>query len=168
LTKPELRISDVIMPETVDFSLEGIATKDQVIRHLVHLLYEAGKVTSEDIFLQAVYEREAMGPTFMENFIAIPHGKSTAVISPGVAFGRSDEGIQYDTALGGGIAKLIFLLAIPEEMSAREYIGVLARLARLLVHEDFCSALYAATTCGDVVAAIQSHETTLESPNSTQ
>jgi PTS system fructose-specific IIB component len=44
----------------------------------------------------------------MEQFIAIPHGKSGAVKEAGIAFWRSKEGFQYHTSLGGGLAKLVF------------------------------------------------------------
>jgi PTS system fructose-specific IIA component len=157
-----LRIAEVIQPETVDLELGGIQDKDELIRYLIALLYRAGKLRSEEEFLRAVEEREALGPTYMENFIAIPHGKSKAVLQAGVAFGRSGEGIWYETQHGGGLAKLVFLLAIPDQMSPDEYIAVLARLARLLVHEEFLAALYAAATYEDVLEAVLRGEALLD------
>ena len=162
MAEGSLRIAEVIQPETVDLELEGIQDKDELIRYLIALLYRAGKIRSEPEFLQAVQEREAMGPTFMENFIAIPHGKSDAVLQAGVAFGRSDEGIWYETQHGGGLARLVFLLAIPDQMSPDAYIAVLARLARLLVHEEFRAALYAAATYEDVLDAVLRGEALLD------
>jgi PTS system fructose-specific IIA component len=157
-----LRIAEVIQLETVDLELGGIQDKDELIRYLIALLYRAGKLRSEEEFLRAVEEREALGPTYMENFIAIPHGKSEAVLQAGVAFGRSGEGIWYETQHGGGLAKLVFLLAIPDQMSPDEYIAVLARLARLLVHEEFLAALYAAATYEDVLEAVLRGEALLD------
>jgi mannitol/fructose-specific phosphotransferase system IIA component (Ntr-type) len=162
MAEGSLRIAEVIQPETVDLELEGIQDKDELIRYLIALLYRAGKIRSEPEFLQAVQEREALGPTFMENFIAIPHGKSEAVLQAGVAFGRSDEGIWYETQHGGGLARLVFLLAIPDQMSPDAYIAVLARLARLLVHEEFRAALYAAATYEDVLDAVLRGEALLD------
>ncbi len=157
-----LRISEVIQPETIDLDLRGIKDKDELIHYLIGLLFRAGKVRSEEEFLQAVHEREAMGPTYMEHSIAIPHGKSDAVLQAGVAFGRSFEGIWYETEHGGGLAKLIFLLAIPDQMSPDEYVAVLARLARLLVHEEFREELYASATYEDVIDAVAQGESLLE------
>ena len=162
MAESSLRIAQVIQPQTVDLELSGIRDKDELIRHLIALLYRVGKLRSEEEFLRAVQEREALGPTFMENFIAIPHGKSTAVLEAGVAFGRSGEGIWYETQHGGGLAKLIFLLAIPDQMSPDAYIAVLARLARLLVHEEFRAALYAAATYEDVLKAVLRGEALLD------
>jgi mannitol/fructose-specific phosphotransferase system IIA component (Ntr-type) len=157
-----LKISEVVQPETVDLDLKGHLDKGSLIRYLISLLHKAGKIESEELFLQAVYEREGIGPTYMGNFIAIPHGKSDTVISAGVAFGRSAEGVLYETDLGGGIAKLIFLLAIPDGMAPEEYVRVLARLARLLVHEEFLEALYKAEEYEDVISAIRNGEALLE------
>jgi mannitol/fructose-specific phosphotransferase system IIA component (Ntr-type) len=98
----------------------------------------------------------------MENFIAIPHGKCDAVKEAGIAFGRSKTGFDYQTVLGGGAVKLIFLLAIPNRMSADAYMAVLTRLARLLVHEEFRNNLYAAETYDDVITAVIDGEQLLE------
>jgi len=162
MAEGSLRIAEVIQPQTVDLELRGIQDKDELIRYLTDLLQRAGKLRSEEEFLRAVQEREALGPTYMENFIAIPHGKSQAVLQAGVAFGRSSEGIWYETEHGGGLAKLIFLLAIPDQMSPDEYIAVLARLARLLVHEEFRAALHAAATYEDVFDAVFQGEALLD------
>ncbi len=157
-----LKISEVIRPETVDLDLKGINSKDEAINYLAGLLVQAGLVTDKTLYIQDVYEREKQGPTYMENFIAIPHGKSDAVREAGVAFGRSKKGYFYKTDLGGGIAKLTFLLAVPNRMSADAYMAVLARLARLLIHEEFRNALYKAKNYQDVLTSVIEGESLLD------
>ena len=157
----DLKISEVIRPETVDLELKGVNNKDEVIYYLAGLLDQAGLITDKALYIRDVYEREKMGPTYMENFIAIPHGKSDAVKEAGVAFGRSKKGFLYETERGGGIAKLIFLLAIPNRMSADAYMAVLARLARLLIHEEFRNALFQAKNYQDVIMAVREGESLL-------
>lgn len=157
-----LKISEVISPETVDLQMDQITNKDQAIQYLAGLLNSAGLIINQQEYIESVYERESMGPTYMENFIAIPHGKSDAVKEAGIAFGRSENGFDYQTQLGGGLAKLVFLLAIPNRLSADEYMAVLARLARLLVHEEFRNDLYAAESYKDVLDAIICGEQLLE------
>ena len=157
-----LKISEVIRPETVDLNLKDIENKDQAIHYLTGLLDDAGLIIDKQAYIDSVYERESMGPTYMENFIAIPHGKCDAVKQAGIAFGRSKNGFDYQTSLGGGTVKLIFLLAIPNRMSGDAYMAVLARLARLLVHEEFRNGLYAAETYEDVMMAIVNGEHLLE------
>ena len=162
MEKNYLQISEVIKPETVELNMTGITSKDDVIEFLADLLDKAGHLTNKSDYIQSVYEREQLGPTYMGNFIAIPHGKSEAVKKAGVAFGCTKQGFKYETELGGGIVKLVFLLAIPNQMSADAYMAVLARLARLLVHEEFCNDLYEACSYQDVFNAIHTGEKLLE------
>jgi mannitol/fructose-specific phosphotransferase system IIA component (Ntr-type) len=142
--------------------MKNIHNKDEVIHYLAGLLDQAGLLLPKDEYIQSVFDREELGPTYMGNFIAIPHGKSAAVREAGIAFGRCEDGFNYQTSLGEGIVKLIFMLAIPDRMSADAYMAVLARLARLLVHDEFTTALMSANNYEDVTTAIIDCERLLE------
>ncbi len=158
----KLPISQVITPQTIDLDLKNVTNKTEAIEYLAELLNTDGLLIDKNAYIQSVYDRESLGPTYMENYIAIPHGKSDAVREAGIAFGRSQDGFFYDTELGGGIVKLIFLLAIPNRFSADAYMAVLASLARLLVHDEFREELYLAHNYEDVVDAIIKCEKCLE------
>ena len=158
-----LKVSEVIQPQTIDLDISPKMGKDELIHHLIEILFNAGKLYSKEEFLKAVTEREKQCSTYMGDFIAIPHGKSDTVIQAGVAFGRCLEGIEYHTEMGGGTAKLIFLLAIPNSMTPNAYVAVLARLACLLVHDEFKQWLYEANDYEDVIQAIFKGEGLLES-----
>lgn len=158
----QLEISRVIRPETVDLNGNGIKDKESLLDHMISMMVRAGIVSSRREYLDAIYEREAMGPTYMGNFIAIPHGKCEAVKNPGIAFCRCNNGVFYHTDVGGGEVKLIFMLAIPAHMSGEEYMRVLAQLARLLVYPDFVDRLYEAQTYDEVVNAIKDCEKNLD------
>ncbi len=154
----DLLLSKVILPEAVDFELNGLTNKEEVIEHLAKRLEEAGALESAEGFAAAVYEREKQGPTYMNFQVAFPHGKSASVRQAAVAFGRSEGGIQYDSEFGGGLAKLIFLIAIPEEMQADAYIDVLKRLARLLMQENFRKEAFEALDYESLIAAVKRGE----------
>ncbi len=158
----QIEISQVIKPETVDLNGTGIKNKEALLDHMISMMVKAGIVNSRQEYLEAIYKRETMGPTYMGNFIAIPHGKCEAVKSPGIAFCRCNSGVFYNTDLGGGKVKLIFMLAIPAHMSGKEYMRVLAQLARLLVYPDFVDRLYKARKYDDVVNAINDCEKNLD------
>lgn len=149
-----LKISEVIRPDTIDLDLMGINTKDQVIAHLAEKLDKAGLLVDKDVYVKSVYEREEMGSTYMGYDIAIPHGKSPGVREAGIAFGRSMEGFEYVSQNDRAIVRLIFLLAIPDRTSADAYMAVLAKLARLLIHDEFQQALKIAKNYDDVLNAI--------------
>ena len=150
----EMRISEVIQPSAIDLDLQGICSKDDVIACLAEKLDKAGLLVDKDLYIQSVYEREDMGSTYMGFDIAIPHGKSPGVREAGIAFGRCKAGFEYISQNDNANVKLVFLLAIPDRTSPDAYMAVLAKLARLLVHEEFREALMQATNYDDVIAAI--------------
>jgi fructose PTS system EIIA component len=162
LEDQRVAISDVITPKMVDLTVSSFGGKDEVFRHLISLLFSAGAISSEEEFLNAIYGRESLGPTYMGEFIAIPHGKSTCVTRTAIAFCRCAESFFYTTDDGGGDVKLVFMLAIPDRMSANEYIRLLSRLARLLVYSEFVTALYEAQQYEDVIQAIEQYEVLLD------
>ncbi len=162
MTTKRLEISQVLKPETVDLLGKGLKDKETLLDHMITMMFKAGIVGSKDDYLDAIYEREAMGPTYMGNFIAIPHGKCAAVKNPGIAFCRCNDGVLYHTELGGGEVRLVFMLAIPDHMSGEEYMRVLSQLARLLVYPEFTDQLYKAQTYGDVIDAVRDCEKKLD------
>ena len=155
-------ISDVILPETVDLDYGSFKSKNDLFRHMVSLLYKAGKINSEEKFLESLYERESIGSTYMGNCIAIPHGKSEAVVSSGIAFCRCAEGGLYESCNETGVVNLIFMFAIPPQTSGENYLKLLSTLARLLMHEDFIQKIYGAKDYMEVIKAIQTAESVLE------
>ncbi|HYO20189.1 MAG TPA: PTS sugar transporter subunit IIA, partial [Dermatophilaceae bacterium] len=68
-------------------------TKQEVLDELIHSLAADGAVTDAAAFSAAVSEREAHGPTGMQDGLAIPHGKSGAVNAARVAMARLAEPI---------------------------------------------------------------------------
>jgi fructose-specific phosphotransferase system IIA component len=159
----QLSISDVILPNTIDLDVTGVQNKDEIFQHMVKMLYRADVIGSEREFLKAIYEREALGPTYMGDLIAIPHGKSDTVKRTGIAFCRCNESFYYTTKDGdGGDTSLVFMLAIPDQMSADDYIRILAKLARLLVYPDFISDLNRVKSYSHLIDAIKDCERLLE------
>lgn len=156
------KISEVILPDTVELDHENFQSKEDLFTHMVSLLYRAKRITSEDSFMESLYEREDLGPTYMGNFIAIPHGKSEAVKESTIAFCRCSQGLLYNSHGEEGIVKIIFMLAIPKETSAEKYIKVLSTLSRLLTYEDFITKLEKAENYEDVIKAVKSTEKLLD------
>jgi fructose-specific phosphotransferase system IIA component len=114
---------------------------------LADLLAADGRLDDQEAYVRAVRAREEdTGGTAMEMGIAIPHAKSPGVKSPGVAFGRTREPIDF----GEEKADLVFLIAAPEG-EHNLHVTVLSQLARRLVHEKFRTALREAGTPQEVV-----------------
>lgn len=158
----DVTFSDVISNETVDLALEAPKDKNSLLSYMVSLLMNVGAIASSEAFIDSIYERESMGPTYMGDFIAIPHGKSETVKKTAIAFCRCNEGFYYPTENGGGMVKLIFMLAIPGKMTSNDYIYLLSRLARLLVHKEFVSELYKAEAFDDILKSFEKFEPLLD------
>jgi fructose-specific phosphotransferase system IIA component len=139
-------IDDITNANLVALDME---VKDRwgAIDALADLLAADGRLDDRDAYVRAARAREEeTGGTAMEMGIAIPHAKSSGVNSPGVAFGRTSQPIEF----GDEQVDLIFLIAAPEG-EHNLHVTVLQQLARRLIHERFRTALREAATPEDVV-----------------
>jgi|TARA_Y100000031_G_C8158927_1_gene355953 fructose-specific phosphotransferase system IIA component len=142
----------------VDLNLTA-GSKVEAIEALVDLLVKENKVLDRKSYLDLVLERERMGSTGIGKGIAIPHGKTDAIKSVAIAFGRSKQGIDFDS-LDDQPVKLIFLLAAPND-AGPIYLKALARLSRILRKEDFRQSLLKAKKEKAVLDLIESIEETI-------
>ena len=123
--------------------------KDSVIEEMIDIMVENGIVTDKEEVVKKAMEREAKGTTGVGKGVAIPHVKSEAVERPAVAFGRSTEGIDYDS-MDEKPSYLFFLITVPEE-SHDEHLQLLAKLSRNLVHDEFRDSLLEAESDEEVM-----------------
>lgn len=126
-------IKDLFSKERVNFNLKS-TTKDEVLNELAVMLADDGKISNKDEFLRAVYKREEEFSTGIGMGVAIPHGKSSAVIEPSIVFGRSNRGIDY-TSMDGKPAYLFFMIAVPEK-SDNLHLKALSEISRRLMHQE--------------------------------
>lgn len=146
-----MEIGDLLRPELITLELKA-AAKAEVIRELAALMAAAGFLDDVEAYIAAVMEREAIGSTGVGMGVAIPHGKVKAVRAACVAFGKSTPGVDF----GGpdGPAHLIFLIAVPENAD-NHHLKILAKLSRMLIHEEVRAKLAQATSEEEVLAALQ-------------
>ena len=123
--------------------------KIEVIDELVDVLYNAGRLNDKDEFRKTILNREEQSSTGLEEGIAIPHGKSSSVKIPTVAFGLSREGIDYDS-LDGEPSKLFFMIAAPAD-ATDSHIETLSQLTSLLLDDDIREQLLKVKTEQEVL-----------------
>ncbi|WP_283164923.1 fructose-specific PTS transporter subunit EIIC [Streptomyces sp. HU2014] len=128
-------------------------SKEAAIHELAGLLAATGRVTDLDGLVGAVLAREALGTTGLGEEIAIPHAKTDAVAAPVVGFARSEEGVEWG-APDGTKARLIFMIAVPEEMAGDEHLRILAMLSRKLMDPGFRERLLSAGGVGEVMGVL--------------
>ena len=140
-------IRDVLKAAFINFDLKAIE-KQAAIIELASTFVSEGVVENENVYLDAVMKREEESTTGIGFGVAIPHEKSAAVTVPALAFGRSHEGIQYDS-MDGKPVHLMFLIAVPET-SNDEHLRILSKLSRKLMHEDVRQKLMTATNVEEI------------------
>ncbi|MGQ4666925.1 PTS sugar transporter subunit IIA, partial [Metabacillus halosaccharovorans] len=113
-----------------------------------------GILTSKDEYKQAILNREEQSSTGLGMNIAIPHGKSNAVKRPAVAFGIKRDGIDWNS-LDGTDAKLIFMIAVPEENAGDAHLKILQMLSRKLMDEDFRNQLLNVSSKQEAMAVLE-------------
>lgn len=101
-----------------------------------------------DALLRGLLQRESTMTTYLGSGVALPHVRVKMGRRYILAIGRSREGIHNENTVGEEKIHLIFMLLADEK--ARDYLQLLASIARLLKDEDLVQAVRQAATTGDV------------------
>lgn len=157
----DIKIENVLFKETTVLDIDTFPDKDSLFQYLSGVLFESGNITSQGLFLKALYEREEEGSTYMGEEIAVPHGKSDAVTTPCVAICRVQTPFDYVSNDEVGPVRLVFMLAVPSSGASTLHLSMLAKLSRMLVHEEFIAQLSQARNFSEVLQAFQDCEASL-------
>jgi fructose-specific phosphotransferase system IIA component len=147
-----MALVDLITPEVVKVPLAG-KTKNEVIRELVQVLLDAGRITELESVYDALLTREALGSTGLEQGVAVPHAKTRAVRQLTAAIGIAPQGVDFQSA-DGEPSKLFFLLLAPPDQSG-PHIQALAEIARLAKSPTFLRLLAGASSAAEVAELIR-------------
>ena len=131
-------LTEVLQEDLVVTELES-KNKEDVIKEMGSRFVGAGVVKDEDKFIEALIEREKIGTTAIGDGIAIPHARSDAVEGLTVVLARSEQGIDFES-LDGKPVHLIFMIASSPDIN-KEYLQILARIARLCKNDKMKNAL---------------------------
>lgn len=150
-----MKILDILAPEAVVSEMQA-ATKPEALKELADRLATLHPAIDGARLVQVLSDREALGSTAIGEGIAIPHGKMPGASNVVAAFGRSPEGIDFDS-LDGKPTRLFFLLVAPED-SAGIHLKALARVSRLLKDKGFRDRLTAGGTREQLFAIIKEED----------
>lgn len=150
-----MKITDLLKKDTIILDLQSTSKAD-VIEELVAKLDSAGRLENREGYKEAILKRESQSTTGIGEGIAIPHAKTSAVKTPAIAFGRSVNGIDYES-LDGQPSHLIFMIAASEGAN-NTHLETLSRLSMLLMDSDFRQVLLKADSIDDIINAIDTKE----------
>lgn len=114
-------------------------SKTEAIEELTDILQKDGAISCRETFIQDVWQRESEGSTGFENHIAIPHGKSSAVVNTTLAIGRTREDIPRNP--DGSNVRCIILFAVRLEDQNTTHIRLLSQVAGALADDDIIEQL---------------------------
>ena len=115
------KIADYINVDTISLDLKS-KNKNAVIKELYEGIKDKETMKNEELGLNDIYAREAIGSTGIGKGVALPHAKTKAVDELIVTFGISKTGIEYDS-LDEENVKIFFMFLCPEE-NTQEYLTV--------------------------------------------
>lgn len=131
-------------------------TKDEVIEELVDLAATSTMIKDRDQLLEDVRERENLVTTGVGYGVAFPHAKTRSAKGIVIAFGKSEDGIEFD-AMDHKPVHLFFLIAAPED-AIGAHLNVMARLSYLMKSEENREKLKALSSPGEVLALMDNVE----------
>jgi fructose PTS system EIIBC or EIIC component len=156
-----MKITDLLREETIILDVQS-KSKPAILKELVAQLDQAGTLNNKDSFMADILAREEQSTTGIGDGIAIPHAKSAAVKKPAIAFGRSTEGIDFES-LDGKPAHLFFMIAASDGAN-NDHLEALSRLATFLMDDNFRDKLLAATSKNELLAIVNEKEVEVDGP----
>ncbi len=150
-----MKIVDLLKEQSIDLAVQ-VADKPAALDKLVALMAAGGNLADAAKYKSCVLAREAEGSTGIGEGIAIPHAKTDAVRTPGLAAMVVPQGVEFDS-LDGEPAKLFFLIAAPDTED-NVHLDVLSRLSMLLMDDDFRAELLAAQDAKAFLQVIDKYE----------
>ncbi|MBM7584173.1 PTS system fructose-specific IIC component [Bacillus pakistanensis] len=150
-----MRITQLLTPETILLKIQS-QSKNEVIDELVSVLDQAGKLTDKVEFKTQIMNREEQSTTGIGEGIAIPHAKTKAVGEPAIVFGKSVEGVNYES-LDGQPAHLFFMIAATEGAN-QTHLEALSRLSSILMDSEVRNHLMNAMTKDEIISIINEHD----------
>lgn len=147
-----MNLSAMIDKRLVDFGFDA-STKEEVIEGVARKMYEAGKVTNLEEYIDGLYKREEEFTTGIGNGIAIPHCKSDCVKDAAFTLVKLKNNVEWQS-LDDAPVNYVIMLAAPNSED-NVHLKMLSRLAANLMDDDFREGLTGAKNLEEIVALFE-------------
>ena len=146
-----MKLSEIFKPQLIISNLKA-HDKKAVLEELSQVITEQNPSLNKRSLLQVLLERERLGSTGIGDGIAFPHGKLAGLSNLLISFGRSIDGLDFDS-IDEQPAYLFFLLLAPEN-SAGMHLTALAKISRMLKDANFRQRLMGAKSREEIYKVI--------------
>jgi mannitol/fructose-specific phosphotransferase system IIA component (Ntr-type) len=127
-------------------------THGEVIFELVNTICR-GNSTDKNQILQSIYAVEDIKNTAVGKGVAIPHGRTDAIRSVKLAFGRSEQGVSWGSPDGNPV-RMVWLILNPNDQSD-EYLNVLSQITKISCRKECREAIMRAKNPDEVMKIIR-------------
>lgn len=150
-----VKILDYLKEEWVIPELHG-TDKPSILKGLSSVLVKPCQAASVEALVQVLLDREKLGSTGIGEGIAIPHGRLKKLKTFLISFGRSIQGVDFDS-IDHHPSQLFFLVMAPEN-SAVDNLKLLGRIVTLLKDPSFKKRLLEAKTRKELFESISEED----------
>ena len=109
---------------------------------------------SQGILFKMLKRRENLGSTGIGRGIAIPHCRSLVVDRLRIAFGRTNQPIEFD-AIDDNATRFFFLIVAPPLEVSNQYLPVLGKIAQFAKEADVPDRLASITDPDQFLALLE-------------
>ncbi len=134
------RGDEVIVSEEQIFLDSPLKDKKAVLQFISEKALEQGVTNSKEQVLTDFLARETEYSTAVQEGIAIPHAKSSAVKQSKLYIVRLQQAIDWDSPEFK--VQVIFAILVPKEESGTEHIRILSNVATQLLEEEFQQVIF--------------------------
>jgi fructose-specific phosphotransferase system IIA component len=154
-----INLSSLLKDNSIELNLEG-RDKAEIIGELVDVVIKSGKARNKRALSDAILEREKLGSTAIGNGVAVPHAKIESAKQAVLAFGRSSEGVDFNS-LDGEKTHLFFMLISPKD-DIGAHLKILAKISHLIKDRFMVGLFKNAKSKKEVVSIIANLEKSIK------
>lgn len=132
-----MEVADILGPDAVRAAVK-VQSKKRLFQEISQIVADSYQLDQQKI-LEALLERENLGPTGVGHGVAIPHARIPDITSVVGIFIRLEQAVDFD-AVDRKPVDLVFVLLAPNAAGA-EHLKALARVSRTMRDESLCAKL---------------------------
>ena len=146
-----MRLEQILKLEYLNDDLQA-KNKTEALAELSEMVIKGPLKLNKSQIFDVLQQREKLGSTGIGDGVAIPHGKIGNLEELIVAFGRSRNGVAFDS-IDGKPVHLFFLLLAPENCTG-QHLKALAKISKMLKAGGFRKKLMDAKSNSDLYKTI--------------
>lgn len=134
-----MKLSQIIKPDAIKV-ISSASSKKRLLQDVGDLAHSAYDL-EQDLVVEALLDRESLGPTGVGHGVALPHARMKGIEQVSGIFLRLDKPVDF-SSVDRQPVDIVFALFAPEEAGV-EHLKALALVSRTLRDSTLCKKLRA-------------------------